>query len=280
VKVTPLELKKADFKRGLRGYNPDEVRELLASAAETLEESVRENKELKEKIAHLQERLRNYESMEKTINETMLMAQKASDSVRQASDREAELILAKAEVEADKLLEEARDRLKELKRDMEMLGHERHAFLLKMRSLVANQWKLLQEETVDEPVRRTSVDSRFAGKEPPAQARAKKPAAGAATDFAELEGRSDEAAAETEEVENERLKDLSGHLAKVLKSQPEPDEQSAVSSPEKSGAAGELVWEEGAEKEPGAEKERDTEEGGTDDFFGADEEDEETERKE
>jgi cell division initiation protein len=276
VKVTPLELKKADFKRGLRGYDPDEVHELLASAAETLEEAVRENKELREKITQLQERLRNYESMEKTINETMLMAQRASDSVRQAADRESELILAKAEVEADKLLEEARDRLKELKRDMEMLGHERHAFLLKMRSLVASQWKLLQEETIGEPVRRTVVENRSPDKSSPVQTRANKSSPAAPTDFTELKNRSAEAEAESqkEEVEDERLKDLSGHLAKVLKSQPEPDKPSALSSPEKGGEAAELVWEEGTEKEPGPEVERNSEEEGTDDFFGSDEEDE------
>ena len=148
MRVTPLELRKADFKRSLRGYNPDEVQHLLASASETLEEVVRDNLELKQQLASLKERLKSYENMEKTLNETLLMAQKASDSTRQAADREAELVIARAEVQAEKMLEEARAQLHLLKNEIEMLGHEKTAFLVKMRSLVASQWKLLQEESV------------------------------------------------------------------------------------------------------------------------------------
>ena len=148
MRVTPLELRKADFKRSVRGYNQEEVQHLLSSASETLEEAVRDNLELKQQLAGLKERLRNYESLEKTLNETLLMAQKASDSTRQAADREAELMIARAEVQAEKILDEARAQLHLLKNEIEMLGHEKTAFLVKMRSLVASQWKLLQEESV------------------------------------------------------------------------------------------------------------------------------------
>ena len=148
MKVTPLELRKADFKRSVRGYNPEEVQHLLASASETLEEVVRDNLELKQQLAGQKERLKSYESLEKTLNDTLLMAQKASDSTRQAADREAELVIARAEVQAEKLLEEARGQLHLLKNEIEMLGYEKTAFLVKMRSLVASQWKLLQEESV------------------------------------------------------------------------------------------------------------------------------------
>ena len=70
----------------------------------------------------------------------------------QAAEREAELTIAKAEVQAEKIIEGARAELNGLKREMEMLGLEKNAFLVKMRSLVASQWKLLQEEKISEPV--------------------------------------------------------------------------------------------------------------------------------
>ena len=289
MKVTPLELKKADFKRGLRGYNPDEVQQLLASAAESLEEAVRDNKELKEKIIQLQERLRYYESMEKTINETMLMAQKSSAATRQATEREAELIVARAEVEAEKLLEEARAELKGTRREIEMLGHERHAFLVKMRSLVASQWKLLQEESVEQP--EYDVDN-----QPPVAGRGKrsmvKPtraglaeettaSAGGQSDLDEMQGATEQAQKQADEEENERMKDLSGHLGKIFKSENKPEEQSGQAESAAGGGAGELVWDENAGRE-GEKEEIETvaEEESVEDFFGGDEEEESEEEKE
>ncbi len=155
MKVTPLDLKKAEFKRVLRGYHPGDVSELLAAAAESLEELVRENRSLKEKQNMLGERLKSYESMEKTLNDTLITAQKSGDATRQVADREAELIVAKAEVQAEKLVEAAKSELKRTRYQIEMLEHEKEAFLVKMRSMVASQWKILQEDF--EP-RRTVVD--------------------------------------------------------------------------------------------------------------------------
>ena len=62
MKITPLELRKPDFKRSFRGWNPDEVQAMLSSAADSLEELIRENKELKDKSAALEDKVKNYES--------------------------------------------------------------------------------------------------------------------------------------------------------------------------------------------------------------------------
>jgi cell division initiation protein len=150
VKITPLELRKPDFKHCMRGYNPDEVNAMLSSAADALEELIRENKELKDKYAAIEDKIKTYQNMENTLNETLILAQKASDSARQAAQREAELITARAEVEAEKILEDARARQMKLKLETEELEHQKQAYMLRLRSLVASQWKLLQEEREEE----------------------------------------------------------------------------------------------------------------------------------
>jgi cell division initiation protein len=214
VKVTPLDLKKADFKRVLRGFDPNDVGDLLAAAAETLEEMVRENRSLKEKQNMLGERLKSYESMEKTLNDTLITAQKSGDATRQVAEREAELIVAKAEVQAEKLVEGAKSELKKLRYQIEMLDHEKEAFLVKMRSLVASQWKILQEDfeprrsVFQEPERPSDSEEIVADPQTPAPV--KLPL---------------EAVPEPEEVENGAeivdeadlgVGDLSGQLGKIL----------------------------------------------------------------
>lgn len=154
MKITPLDLRKPDFKRTFKGYDVDEVREMLSSAADTLEEVIRENMDLKTRLAEMNERLKNFQNLENTLNETLILAQKAGESARQASQREAEMIVAKAEVEADRMLDAARARLRELKFEIERLDEQRQSYLVKMRSMVASQWKLLQEEFETEQVSR------------------------------------------------------------------------------------------------------------------------------
>lgn len=147
MKITPLDLRKPDLKRVFKGYDVDEVRQLLSAAADSLEESLRENLDLKNRLTELNERLKNYQNLESTLNETLIMAQKAGEASRQAAQRESELIVAKAEVESERLLDETRARLRGLKIELERLEEERQTFLVKMRSLIASQWRILQEES-------------------------------------------------------------------------------------------------------------------------------------
>ena len=228
MKVTPLDLKKADFKRVLRGFDPNDVEDLLAAAAETLEEMVRENRSLKDKQNMLGERLKSYESMEKTLNDTLITAQKSGDTTRQAAEREAELIVAKAEVQAEKLVDESKSELKRIRYQIEMLEHEKEAFLVKMRSLVASQWKILQEDfeprksVYSEPERPS--DSGETVNSTPAPAPVEKPLE-AVPEPEEVKN-----GAETVDEDDPGVGDLSGQLGKILGSNGEEVESAAESA--------------------------------------------------
>lgn len=223
MKVTPLDLKKAEFKRVMRGFDPGDVSEMMAAAAETLEELVRENRELKDKVNNLSDRLKSYESMEHTLNETLITAQKAGDSTRQAAERESELIVARAEVQAEKLIEEAKSELKRIRYQIEMLEHEKDAYLVKMRSLVASQWKLLQEDVGPQ---------RHAGREQAAEQEQEQPEPVAESDEVsgeEAPGMEAEAPPVDEgeqmvEEEQEDFGNLSDKLGKILGSRDEGEE--------------------------------------------------------
>lgn len=148
--ITPIELRKAEFKKNMMGYNTDEVTALLSSAADTLEDLRREVSGLREKNKGLEDKLESYQGLERTLNETLIMAQKASDSSRQNAERESDLIISQAEIQAEKLISKAKTRLLELNVEIEELEHQKHAYLMRLRSLVASQWKMLQEEEAEE----------------------------------------------------------------------------------------------------------------------------------
>ena len=258
MKITPLELRKPDFKRSFRGWNPDEVQAMLSSAADSLEELIRENKELKDKSAALEDKVKNYESLESTLNETMILAQKAGDSAREAAKKEAELITTRAEVEAEKMLEQARARLMQLKLEVEELEHQKQAYLMRLRSLVASQWKLLQEEKEEEERLREFIETEK--EEVPAEQKAGKGAGTTAeepteTTVAEGEDRGAAAEAEAAKTQPEAVSEELGEILEEASPKEKKKDKSRKRQDKSSLDCGKGILE---ETEEGSEKETET----------------------
>lgn len=105
IDLTPLDIrqKAGDFTRGLRGYQPDEVDGFLGMVADRLEEVVRENRSISERISDLEERMTDYRAREHALNEALLTAQEMREEVREQSAREADLVRREAEQEAERI---------------------------------------------------------------------------------------------------------------------------------------------------------------------------------
>jgi cell division initiation protein len=93
IDLTPLEVrkKKGDFRRIMRGYDPATVDDFLDIAADRLEELVRENMGLVERLSELEEQVSQYREREKALTDALVTAQELREQVRRQSEREAEL---------------------------------------------------------------------------------------------------------------------------------------------------------------------------------------------
>ncbi len=125
-----------EFRRSMRGYNEEEVDVFLDEVAEALDKTASDHEELKSRLLELQEKIRSYERMENTIQETLLSAQKTAEEVINKAKRDAELTAKDAEMRAKILLSQAegdKDRL--LKVLSEML-QTKDDFKDKLKSMV------------------------------------------------------------------------------------------------------------------------------------------------
>src|SRR5690606_20275226 len=77
IDLTPLDIrkKKADFRRGLRGYESAEVDAFLDLVAERVEDLVRENASLRERASSLADSLEAFRAREQAMNEALVSAQ-------------------------------------------------------------------------------------------------------------------------------------------------------------------------------------------------------------
>lgn len=143
MKLTPMDVRKADFRRALRGYDPEEVRILLDMVAEEYEKLLQENGMLSEKIRHLSERLDEYHSLEKTLQSSILTAERIAAESQERSRREAESLIEDGRVRGERILEDARERLRMLSREIEELRTQKDLFVRRFQSLLAAQADLL-----------------------------------------------------------------------------------------------------------------------------------------
>ena len=83
----PLDIQKKEFRHVLRGYSQDEVHAFLDQVAKEFENLIRENQELKEKVAQTEQNVARYQEIEEAIKNAMVMAQKNTDELKQMRKR-------------------------------------------------------------------------------------------------------------------------------------------------------------------------------------------------
>src|SRR6266404_4779089 len=107
--LTPLDIRKQDFRKTLRGYDTLGVEDFRMRVADALERAIRERSVLEERLAALTEHLRVFREREKAMNEALVAAQQLREATRTAAEREAQVIVREAEAEAKRLGDEAKN---------------------------------------------------------------------------------------------------------------------------------------------------------------------------
>lgn len=166
IDLTPLDVRKkrGDFRRGIRGYDPDEVDQFLELVSERLEELVKENVALKERVDGLADRIGAQEGREKAVQEALVTAQELRAEIRSQARQEADLIRREAEMEARTLRERAEEEARRIRddvgrfveqqrQDLMDLDRARTRFLKSMRGLVEREMDALEVEEARAPSR-------------------------------------------------------------------------------------------------------------------------------
>src|SRR5258706_5743572 len=106
--LTPLDIRKQEFRKTLRGYDTAGVEDFQVRVADALERAMRERQVLDERLSALTEQLRVFREREKAMNEALVAAQQLRQETRAAAEREGQVIVREAEAEGKRRLDEAR----------------------------------------------------------------------------------------------------------------------------------------------------------------------------
>lgn len=144
MRITPLDIQQKQFKVKFRGFDMEEVYSFLEIIREELEEILKENSMLKEKVAILENQMEEYRKIEQSIRDTLMTAQKLVDEYQANAKKEAELIIKDAEIKADNILKDAQEKVVKIHEDIVDLKGIRRHFKEEIKRLIESHLRMLE----------------------------------------------------------------------------------------------------------------------------------------
>jgi cell division initiation protein len=127
--VTPLDIRKHEFKKAFRGYEADEVTSFLDMVSMEYEQLITRNIILQEKVQNYESQLKKYHDIEGTLQETLLSAERAREDTVKNAKKQAEVIVREAEVKAAQAFEDARQTISELRNAIMFLKVQKESYI-------------------------------------------------------------------------------------------------------------------------------------------------------
>lgn len=105
--LTPVEVRHIKLQRGMFGYRKSAVHRMMEDIADSFEIVWRERSQLVERVDELETEVARHVELEGLLRSTLVSAEKASRDLKEAAQKEADVIVTEANAEARKVLRDA-----------------------------------------------------------------------------------------------------------------------------------------------------------------------------
>jgi len=153
--LTPLDVRRYEFRRVMRGYDPEHVDRFREEVADELERLMRLNQDLEQKARGFHDQLKSFRDRDKALNDALVHAQQLRGEIREQAERESQLTLREAKAEADKLLSSAQTDIRRVEDELAALERFRRNYLTQLRVFVERQLAEITAAEVSSPIQRT-----------------------------------------------------------------------------------------------------------------------------
>ena len=155
MKISPVSIKRQEFAKKLRGYDPEEVQAFLEKLADDIDELQKENEELYQQVETLNENLSEFKKIEKNLQDTLLKAQESSTKTIESTKKQSSLIIKEAELKSSQIIEKARENANEIRSAVINLREEKDLIIAKLKAIISSQAHLLEMKVEDAGDERT-----------------------------------------------------------------------------------------------------------------------------
>ncbi len=155
--LSPVDIQNKEFRKSkIGGYHIEEVNDFLDEILKSYQEVINENYALKDKINALNESVQYYRTMESTIQNVLVLADKTAQDTKSAAYEKAEEIKKEAEQRAEKMtslaeervariVEQGRQEAFELSQKVEDIKRQYLSYKAQFKQLLQSQMELLEQ---------------------------------------------------------------------------------------------------------------------------------------
>ena len=135
--ITPNDIHNKDFSTKFKGFDPEEVNDFLDDVKKELEQLIRDNKDLEKRLKFNEEKVEYFNSIQETLNKSILVAQEAADRLRENARKDAEIIVFEAE------------KATQINRETDAIKKETRIFRQRLQILSQTQLEMIKNEEWD-----------------------------------------------------------------------------------------------------------------------------------
>lgn len=147
--LTPMELKSKQAQPRKRRYDKEEMDQFLELVYENYQELYEKNSELKKKIKTLSEGIQYYRSIENTLQQALVLAEKTSNETKDAAILKAEIIEKEANAKARQIVGAAEKEYNDIKSQCVHLVQQFNQYKLQLKQAASAQIELIESATFD-----------------------------------------------------------------------------------------------------------------------------------
>ena len=148
MRISPIDIQQQQFKSRLMGYDKAGVDQFLELLAEELERLVRKNQDLQEELARTSATLAEMRDREETLKETLISTQKITEALKSTARREVDVLMAEAEIKAERLMHNAEERRLQLIEEVQEIKRQKVDFEVGLRGLLEKHIRMLDLNVV------------------------------------------------------------------------------------------------------------------------------------
>ncbi|MCH9024137.1 MAG: DivIVA domain-containing protein [candidate division Zixibacteria bacterium] len=146
--LTANDIRSIEIRSQMRGYDKEEVDNLLEQVAVALETTKQENVKLSMEIDSLRSEVASLKENEDVIKGAAIDARKNADATIKAAKKEAADIITKAKEESKNIIAGNSKKVQEIEQHIQSLDQNRKTYLSKLRTLISSHLELAEREAV------------------------------------------------------------------------------------------------------------------------------------
>ena len=142
---TPEKLEIMTINKSFMGYNVAEVDEIISKVIKDYRSSMDEIDDLKCQMSVLNETVQHYKTIEESMQHCLIIAHHTCDEMRQVATENAKNIVGEAELESQRLIDNARQEVNNIKYSYEDIKIKFNSFKMRSEALINAQLDVLKQ---------------------------------------------------------------------------------------------------------------------------------------